>query len=120
MAFALAGTTFGAIDKPLLEVNFGNPGWMEFMPGSTNGISVDGDIVRLLPKAFMRTGLLPLKKGDIITASIDACCTGIVPPDGQPGWCIGSATIQLYDASEKNSATDFVLSEGTVIGMTRA
>ncbi|HPB31230.1 MAG TPA: hypothetical protein PLB62_07230 [Candidatus Sumerlaeota bacterium] len=104
MAFALAGTTFGAIDKPLLEVNFGNPGWMEFMPGSTNGISVDGDIVRLLPKAFMRTGLLPLKKGDIITASIDASCTGIVPPDGQPGWCIGSATIQLYDASGKEYA----------------
>lgn len=95
----LAQTTSGVIDKPLLEVGFGNPCWKEFMPGNTNGISADGDVVRLLPKALMKTRLLPLKKGDVITAAVDASCKGIVPPDGQPGWNIGSASIQLYDKS---------------------
>ena len=94
-----AQTTFGAIDKPLLEVNFANPCWKEFMPGNTNGISIDGDVIGLLPKAAIMTVRLPFKRGAVITASVDASCKGILPPDGQPGWNIGAASIQLYDAS---------------------
>lgn len=95
----LAQTTFGAIDKPLLEVNFENPCWKEFMPGNTNGIAIDGAVISLLPQATLTTVKIPLKRGAVITASVDASCKGILPPDGQPGWSIGSATIQLYDKS---------------------
>ena len=100
LAFSLivvAGAPSRAAEKPLLGVDFGSLSWRELMPESSGDITITGNVACLPQKAYTKTALLPVQNGDCITATVEASCEDVVPPDGKPGYEVGSASIQLYD-----------------------
>ncbi|MFA5206060.1 MAG: hypothetical protein WC708_16810 [Lentisphaeria bacterium] len=98
-----------AAEKTLVGVNFGSPSWRELMPKNWGNIAIDGDVARLTPQADMQTALLPVRKGDCITATLDASCKGVVPSGNEVIW----ATIHLYDKTKSEYAhRDICLLQG--------
>ena len=78
-----AGTLSRAAEKPLLDVNFGSQSWQELMPARQGDIAVSGNVANFAPKSSASTALLPVRKGDSVTVTLDVSGKGLMPIDSE-------------------------------------
>ena len=107
----LTGISAVAAETPLLEVDFGSSSLREIIQERNSGVSQAGNVISCIPKAYMATITVPVRKGDYLKASVEASCQGI--QDGNAGWDIGGATVRLLDKTKHEvSHHDILLIRG--------